>query len=66
MFKRTWKDYAFYVKCNDNPLMLIRVVAENYEDAIKFAKSSYASECSIYTDDRYNDWHITPKYRYCN
>ena len=61
-----WKDYSFYVKCNDNPLMLIRVVAENYEDAIKFAKNSYHANHSIYTDDRYNDWHITPKYRYCN
>lgn len=61
-----WKDYAFYVKCNDNPLLLVTVVAENYNKAIKFAKSSYASECSIYADDRYNEWHITPKYRYCN
>ena len=66
MFKRTWKDYAFYVKCNDNPLLLVRVVAENKEDAIEYAKDSYAVNCSIYADDRYNDWHITPKYRYCN
>ena len=61
-----FKDHSFYVKCNDNPLMLIKVVAENYDEAIKFAKSSYAVHCSIYADDRYNDWHITPKYRYCN
>ena len=61
-----WKDYAFYVKCNDNPLLLVRVVAENKEDAIEYAKDSYAVNCSIYADDRYNDWHITPKYRYCN
>lgn len=23
MFKRTWKNYVFYVKCNDNPLLLV-------------------------------------------
>ena len=59
-----FKDYSFYVKCNDNPLMLIKVVAENYDEAIKFAKSSYAANYAIYADDRYNDWHITPKYCY--
>ena len=61
-----WKDYAFYVKCNGNPLMLIRVVAENYEDAIKFAKSSYHAKQSIYADDRENVWQITPQYCYCD
>ena len=61
-----WKDYAFYVKCNDNPLMLIRVVAENYEDARKFAKSSYHANHSIYADDRDNVWQITPQYCYCD
>ena len=60
-----FKDYSFYVKCNDNPLMLIKVVAENYDEAIKFAKSSYAANCSIYADDRANDWHIAPQYCYC-
>lgn len=62
MFK--FKDYSFYVKCNDNPLMLVKVVAENYGDAIKFAKSSYAANHSIYADDRANDWHIAPQYFY--
>ena len=66
MFKRTWKNYVFYVKCNDNPLLLVRVAAENKEDAIEYAKDSYAVNCLIYTDDRYNDWHITPKYCYHN
>ena len=61
-----WKDYVFYVKCNDNPLLLVGVVVDNYDEAIEFAKSSYAANCSIYADDRYNDWHITPKYRYCD
>lgn len=61
-----FKDYSFYVKCNDGPLVLINVVAENYDEAIKFAKSSYAANCSIYADDRANVWHITPQYRYCN
>mgnify|MGYP004608645289 FL=1 len=60
-----FKDYSFYVKCNDNPLILVNVVAENYDEAIKFAKSSYASECSIYADDHANDWHIAPQYCYC-
>lgn len=61
-----WKDYVFYAKCNDNPLLLVGVVADNYDEAIEFAKSSYSANCSIYANDRYNDWHITPKYRYCN
>lgn len=60
-----FKDYSFYVKCNDNPLMLIKVVAENYDEAIKFAKSSYAANYSIYADDRVNNWHIAPQYCYC-
>ena len=61
-----WKDYAFYVKCNDNPLMLIRVAAENYEDAIKFTKSPYQANHSIYADDRDNVRQITPQYCYCD
>ena len=60
-----FKDYSFDVKCNDNPLMLIKVVAEKYDEAIKFAKSSYAANCAIYADDRVNDWHIAPQYCYC-
>lgn len=60
-----FKDYSFYVKCNDNPLLLVKVVAENYDEAIKFAKGSYAANYSIYADDRANDWHIAPQYCYC-
>lgn len=53
-----FKDYAFSVKCNDTPSMIIRVVAENYDKAIVFAKSMYAANNSIYADDRYNLWQI--------
>ena len=53
-----FKDYAFRVKCNDTPSMIIRVVAENYDEAVMFAKSMYAADNSIYADDRYNLWQI--------
>lgn len=48
------KDFGFYVKCNDNPLSLVNVIAENYDKAIEFAKSSYAVRYSIYADERQN------------
>lgn len=54
------KDFGFYVKCNDNPLMLVKVIAENYDEAIEFAKSSYAMQYSIYGDERQNKWTIKP------
>lgn len=53
-----YKDFQFYVRCNDCPLMLVKVLAENYYEAIEFAKSSYSANYSIYADDRYNKWHI--------
>lgn len=33
-----FKDYAFRVKCNDNPLIIIKVVAEKYDEAVAYAK----------------------------
>lgn len=54
------KDFSFYVKCNDNPLSLVNVIAENYDKAIEFAKSSYAVHYSIYADERQNKWTIKP------
>ena len=59
------KDYGFYVKCNNNPLILVKVVAENYDKAIEYAKTTYAASCSIYADERENAWHIAPQYCYC-
>ena len=53
-----FKDYAFHIKCNDNPLFTIRVVAENYDKAVLYAKSMYTADNSIYVDDRYNLWQI--------
>lgn len=61
-----WKDYDFYVKCNDNPLQLVTVVAQNYNKAIGYAKNMYATGYSIYADDRENVWQITPQYCYCD
>lgn len=51
-------DYAFRVKCNDNPLIIIKVVAEKYDEAVTYAKDMYATNYSIYADDRYNLWQI--------
>ena len=59
------KDYGFYVQCNNNPLILIKVVAENYNKAIEYVKTSYAASYSIYADERENVWHIAPQYCYC-
>ena len=53
-----FKDYIFFVKCNDSPSMTITLVAENYEKAVSYAKDYYATENSIYADDRYNLWQI--------
>ena len=53
-----FKDYAFRVKCNNTPSMIIKVVAEDYDKAISDAKSMYAADNSIYADDRYNIWQI--------
>ena len=53
-----FKDYAFRIKCNNTPSMIIRVVAENYDEAIVFAKNMYAADNSIYADDCYNLWQI--------
>ena len=57
MFKN-FHDYIFRVKCNDGPAMTIRLVAEDYEKAVSYAKNMYAAENSIYADDRYNLWQI--------
>lgn len=57
MFKN-FHDYIFRVKCNDGPSMTIRLVAENYDKAVSYAKSCYAVDHSIYADDRYNLWQI--------
>lgn len=54
------KDFGFYVKCNDKPLTLVNVIAKNYDEAIEFAKSSYAAQYSIYADERQNKWTIKP------
>lgn len=51
-------DYIFRVKCNDSPSMTIRLVAEDYDKAVSYAKEHYAAENSIYADDRYNLWQI--------
>ena len=53
------KDFGFYVKCNDNPLTLVKVIAKNYDEAIEFAKNSYRAIYSVYADDRCNSWRIT-------
>ena len=53
-----FKDYAFRVKCNNTPSMIIKVVAEDYDKAISYAKSMQAADNSIYADDRYNLWQI--------
>ena len=53
-----FKDYAFRVKCNKTPSMIIKVVAENYDKAISSANSMYAADNSICADDRYNFWQI--------
>ena len=53
-----FKDYAFRVKCNDGPSMTIRLVAENYDKAVSYAKNCYAVDHSIYADDHYNLWQI--------
>lgn len=53
-----WKDYRFYVKCNEHPTIIVKVVAENEEKAIRFAKNSYSANYSIYTDERCNKWEI--------
>ena len=55
-----FNDYIFRVKCNNNPSMIIRLVAENYDKAISYAKNYYAADNSIYADDRYNLWQIEP------
>lgn len=57
MFKN-FHDYIFRVKCNDDLSMIIKVVAEDYDKAISYAKSMYAADNSIYADDRYNLWQI--------
>ena len=53
-----FKDYAFRVKCNNTPSMIIKVTAEDYDKAISYAKNMYAADNSIYADDRYNLWQI--------
>lgn len=53
-------DYIFRVKCNNGPSMTIRLVAENYNEAVSYAKGHYAADHSIYDDDRYNLWQIEP------
>ena len=53
-----FKDYTFRVKCNKTPSMIIKVVAEDYDKDISYAKSMYAADNSIYADDRYDIWQI--------
>ena len=53
-----FKDYIFCVKCNNNPSIIIRLVAEDYDEAVSYAKNYYAADHSIYADDRYNLWQI--------
>ena len=53
-----FKDYVFRVKCNDGSSMTVRLVAEDYEKAVSYAKNMYAADHSIYADDRYNLWQI--------
>lgn len=53
-----FKDYIFRVKCNNNSSMIIRLVAEDYDEAVSYAKDYYAADHSIYADDRYNLWQI--------
>lgn len=51
-------DYAFRIKCNNNPTMIIRVIAENYNKAVSYAKVSYGANHCLYADDRLNVWEI--------
>lgn len=51
-------DYAFLVKCNNNPRIRIRVIAENYDEAVSYAKVMYGAENCLYADDRLNVWEI--------
>ena len=53
-----WKDFCFMIKCNDGPVIKIGVVAESYEKAKEYAKDMYTAQCTIYTDDRFNNWLI--------
>lgn len=55
-----FKVYTFHVKCNDTPPMIIKVVAENCNKAVSYAKNMYAADNSIYADNRYNLWQIEP------
>lgn len=55
-----FKVYTFRVKCNDTSPMIIKVVAENCNKAVSYAKNMYAADNSIYADDRYNLWQIEP------
>jgi hypothetical protein len=52
------KDFIFIVKCNDGPVIKIGVIAEDYEQAKRWAKDMYAEQYTIYADDRYNNWLI--------
>lgn len=49
-------DYKVFCQCNDGPQKLISLVATSDEKALEYAKSMYASEVSVYADDRANDW----------
>lgn len=51
-------NYAFRIKCNNNPTMIIRVIAENYDNAVSYAKVSYGANNCLYADDRLNVWEI--------
>ena len=37
-------DYIFRVKCNNTPAMTVRLVAEDYEKAVSYAKNMYAAD----------------------
>lgn len=52
------KDFCFMVKCNDEPVIKVGVVAENYEKAKEYVKTVYAAQYTTYADCRFNIWSI--------
>lgn len=53
------QDFRFIVQCNDQPVMKINVVADDFDKAQRYAKNMYASQYTTYADDRHNNWFIT-------
>ena len=52
------RDFSFYVKCNEHPMMRINVVADNIEEAKRYVKNMYSAQHTIYADERFNTWLI--------